>query len=431
MAILNTGHTKPTLKSKNAATQDSPVYEEVSVVSVRDRYNNYPSEGLTPERLSRIFKEADSGNITRQAELFSEIEEKDPHLGSILQIRKAQTARLGWEILPASDSQLDVQIAQSAKEMFDYIENFEDALMDMLDAIGKGFSVLEILWSYSEGKVWIDNLKWVNQKRFTFFSKETILPLPNLITDSEPIYGEQLPPNKFVIHKYRSRSGILPRAGLLRPCAYMYLFKTYGIKDWVVYNELFSVPMRIGKYKSGAGKGEIEALKQAVFNLSVDSAAVISDNTLIELLESKINGNSSAFNDFISFCDKSMTKAILGHTAAVESMQGKLGSEQEAQNVRQDLLESDAVALAKTIKTYIITPWVKFNFGPNIGIPKFRFNFEDKDDLEKTANTYKTLVSMGFTEISTNHIYEKFGIPKPIEGEKTLGDNALKKTNNR
>ncbi|MBF0520574.1 MAG: DUF935 family protein [Nitrospirae bacterium] len=427
MAILNTGQTKPAQKSKkvnNPTAQNTPVYEEISVVSVRDRYNNYPSEGLTPEKLSRIFKEADAGNISRQAELFSEIEEKDSHLGSILQIRKAQVARLGWEILPASDSQQDIQIAQSAKEMFDYIENFEDALMDMLDAIGKGFSVLEILWGVSDprrkGQAYIENLKWVDQKRFTFFSKDGILPLPNLITDDEPVYGEMLPPNKFVIHKYRSRSGILPRAGLLRPCAYMYLFKSYGIKDWVVFNELFSVPMRIGKYKSGTGKGEIEALKQAVFNLSVDSAAVISDNTLIELLESKINGNSSAFNDFISFCDKSMTKAILGHTAAVESMQGKLGSEQEAQNVRQDLLESDATALAKTIKTYIITPWIKFNYGPNIGIPKFRFNFEDKDDLVKTANTYKTLVDMGFTGISTNHIYEKFGIPKPLDGEKTL-----------
>ncbi|MEO5355785.1 MAG: DUF935 domain-containing protein [Nitrospirae bacterium YQR-1] len=397
-----------------------PVFDEIAVAGVRQRYNSYPSEGLTPEKLSRIFKEADLGNISKQAEIFLEIEEKDTHLGSVLQIRKAQVAGLRWEILPASESQQDVEIARAAKEMFDYIDNLEDALIDMLDAVGKGFSVLEIMWSISENQVWIDTLKWIDQKRFTFSSKDGILSTPNLITEKEPIYGEVLTANKFVIHKYRSRSGILPRAGLLRPCAYMYLFKNYGIKDWVVFNELFSVPMRIGKYKSGATQNEIDVLKQAVFNLGVDAAAVVSDNTLIELLESRINGNSSAFSDFISFCDRSITKAVLGHTGAVESTPGKLGGEREAYGVRHDLLESDAVALAKAIKTCILTPWVMFSFGPEAGIPKFRFNFEDEEDLEKTAKTYKTLVDMGFKDISTNHIYEKFGIPKPKEGEKTL-----------
>lgn len=62
-----------------AATQKSkPDTREIAVATVRDKYSSYPSNGLTPERLARILKEADQGDIYRQAELFEEIEEKRP-----------------------------------------------------------------------------------------------------------------------------------------------------------------------------------------------------------------------------------------------------------------------------------------------------------------------------------------------------------------
>ena len=49
-----------------------PDVRELAVVQVRDRWSGYPSNGLTPERLARIFREADHGDMLRQAELFEE-----------------------------------------------------------------------------------------------------------------------------------------------------------------------------------------------------------------------------------------------------------------------------------------------------------------------------------------------------------------------
>jgi phage gp29-like protein len=245
---------------------NKPILEEVAIQTIRDRYASYPSQGLTPERLATIFKEADQGDVTRQAELFEEMEEKDLHLLGVLQTRKLAVGGLDWEVLPASDSAEDKRIAAAAKEMLEYIENFEDALKDTLDAIGKGFDVQEIIWDMSEGQVWAKELKWIHQRRFTFNSPTVLLEHPRLLTDENPIWGEDLLPHKFIVHKYRARSGATARGGLLRPCSYMYLFKNYDIKDWVIFNELFSVPMRVGKYKPGAGAEEKEALKRAVFN---------------------------------------------------------------------------------------------------------------------------------------------------------------------
>ncbi len=401
---------------------NKPILQEVAVSGVRDRYDSYPSQGLTPRRLAAIFKEADQGHLDRQAELFGEMEEKDLHLGGILQTRKLAVSGLNWDILPASESAEDKKIAAAATEMIEYLENFEDGILDMLDAIGKGFAVQEIMWDMSEGQVWAKELDWVSQRRFTFGKPDgLLLKTPKLLTDEQPIWGEDLLPNKFVLHKYRARSGATPRGGILRPCAYMYLFKNFDIKDWVIFNELFAVPMRVGKYKPEAGQPEKDALKKAVFNLGVDAAAVISDNTLIEILETKLRGDSQTFTALAEFCDRAMSKGVLGHTGSAESTSGRLGGEDASENVRQDLKEADAKSVEKTVKMQILAPWVLFNYGPGKGVPIFKIHYETDEDLEKVAKVYGILVKdAGFEGIPESHIHDRFSIPVPEKGEKTL-----------
>ena len=70
------------------------VYRDIGLHRARDYRledvykRQYPSNGLTPVRLAEIFREADTGDVMRQMELFEEMEEHDPHLFSQLQTRK-------------------------------------------------------------------------------------------------------------------------------------------------------------------------------------------------------------------------------------------------------------------------------------------------------------------------------------------------------
>jgi phage gp29-like protein len=407
-----------------------PILQQVAVQSIRDRYSEYPSHGLTPGRLAAILKEADQGYIIRQAELMEEMEEKDLHLGSELQKRRLAVAGLKWEVLPASDDPQDKTIADEARTMIGNIENFEEKIFDMLDAIGKGFSVMEIMWDISEGQVAIKDLEWIHQKRFTFsgpqqqVGSETIWPLlsvPRILTDAEMIYGEELLPNKFIYHRHKSRSGYPSRGGLIRACAYMYLFKNYDIKDWLTFNDLFSVPMRVGKYKSGANDKDIEALKQAVFNLGVDAAAVISDSTIIELLEAATRTNSGGFKELADFCDDAMSKGILGHAGSSHGTKGSLGGiDKTVQEVRQDILEFDAKVVSSPLRSQALGPWVMYNFGPGRKPPKLRLHAEADEDLKSVADTYGVLIQAGFDQIPVSHIQDRFDIPKPVDGEPTV-----------
>ena len=49
-------------------------------------------------------------------------------------------------MIPFGDEPLDKEIADFIEEQLNGIKSFEDMENDLLDAIGKGFAVSEILW---------------------------------------------------------------------------------------------------------------------------------------------------------------------------------------------------------------------------------------------------------------------------------------------
>ena len=145
-----------------------PETRELSAVSLVERWSTYPSSGLTPNRLAGIFREADQGNVYRQMELFEEMEEKDAHLTAILQTRKMAVLSKDYEVMPYSEATEDKEIAALVGEIVYAIPNLEEAFLDLLDAIGKGFALSEILWEVADGVAKVPELRWIPQKKVVF-----------------------------------------------------------------------------------------------------------------------------------------------------------------------------------------------------------------------------------------------------------------------
>ena len=142
----------------------------VAVGDVNDKFSDYPSNGLTPRRLARIFREADEGNVRAQMELFEEMEEKDTHLFSQMQTRKLAVTGLDWEVQPFSEDEIDKEIADFIDEQLKGIENFDEVLIDMLDAIGKGISIMELAWTVEDGRNVIEDIEYVHPKKLVWDS---------------------------------------------------------------------------------------------------------------------------------------------------------------------------------------------------------------------------------------------------------------------
>lgn len=236
--------------------------------------------------------------------------------------------------------------------------------------------------------------------------------LPGSILRASP-----LPDNKFIVHKYKAKSGHPSRAGVLRIVSWMYLFKNYDLKDWVSFCEVFGMPLRLGKYDASASDADKAALMEAIIQLGTDAAGIVPSTTTIDFIESNKQSSAEIYEKLARYCDEQMSKAVLGQTLTSDSGSGSYAQSKTHNEVRKDLTAADANALENTLRRDLIRPLVEFNFGPGTPIPTLQFQTEDADDLKETSEIYRTLACDMGLEIPKRHLYKKFGIPKPEHGE--------------
>ena len=400
---------------------DEPVRVRIAARDVNDRFSTYPSVGLNPVRLASILREANDGNVRRQMELFEEMEEKDPHLFSQMQTRKLAVTGLEWEVQPSTKEPEDQAISEFVSEQLTALEGFDAAMFDMLDAIGKGISVLEIEWDVdAEGHDIIRSLEWIHPKKLVWDFEKEVLKRRVYKFQSDCDCEILLPLYYEYVHKYKAKSGHESRAGVMRIIAWMYMFKNFDLKDWVAFSEVYGMPLRLGKYDASASKEDRKQLMDAIYTMGTDAAGIIPTSADISIIESNKTTSADIFEKFARYADEQMSKAILGQTLSSDSGGGSYAQGKVHNEVRHDLTVADAKSLAETIRKDIIQPLVLYNFGPDAKIPLFVFNSNETDDLKVTAEIYKTLICDMGLSIPVDHVYKKFSIPKPEKGEAVL-----------
>ncbi len=385
--------------------------------TVLNRWSNYPSFNLTPERLRAILWQADQGYMRYLMELFGEMEEKDGHLACLLQNRKLAVTGLPREIQPASKDAKDQEIAQFVEEQLLAIPDFNDDLGDLLDAVGKGYSATEIHWEYQGKRAVVADLEWIEPKCVSFVNSKT----PLIITETNGA-GMAPPPWKIIFHRYRGRSGDICRGGMLRPCTLAYLLKSFNFKFWAIFNEVFGMPLRVGSYENTASQADRDALKAALKSIGSDAYAVISKNTMIEFVEAAkaAGGKVLPYEVLIQVVNREMSKAILGQTLTTDSSPGSgtlAGSAHE--NVRQDIVLADALSLAAVLRDQLVRPLVGFNWGWDAPLPTVVLVHQEAIDFKDETEGVKNLVESGLP-IGVNHCYKRYGIPPPEKDEEIL-----------
>ena len=159
---------------------------------------------------------------------------------------------------------------------------------------------------------------------------------------------------------------------------------------------------------------------EAIVSLGTDAAGIVPTSTMIEFIESQKTTSVEIYEKLARYCDEQVSKAILGQTLTSDSGGGSYAQSKTPHEVRHDLTVADAKALAVTIRRDIIRPLVEFNFGMDADIPLFGFSCHEVEDQKEVAEIYRTLVCEMGLDIPKSHIYKKFNIPKPEEGNETV-----------
>lgn len=402
------------------ADRKAPERRPLAVAPVLDSFRDYVADGLTPERLATVFKQADSGDVSRQASLFEQLEERDAHLLCERDKRKNVILDLDFKVVPASDNARDVRVAEFVEDFLDDLADWDDVQVSLQDAIGKGYSSFELFWDVSEGQAVVEKFEFIEQKRFVFTDGKGLLRRwPRLLTDAD-LMGVEIPAWKVLFHNYGGKSGSPTRSGIYRVAAWMVLFKNYSIKDWVIFCELFGMPLRIGRYEQGATEGDRSALAAAISSLGSDAAGIISKSTEIEFIQTAKTAQGDLWKLLASFCNGEMSKAILGQTLTADvDGKGSYAASKTHNEVRLDLLRSDGRALAATVRSQLIRPLVGFNFGWDTELPKYRSIFDEGEDLGAKATWIGELIDRGMP-VGVSYMREQFSLPEPEEGEEIL-----------
>lgn len=384
-------------------------------------FASHPSRGLTPAKLARILEAAEQGDSRAQHELFMDMEEKDAHIFSEMGKRKRALLEVDWDIVPPRNaSAAERKLAGYAKELLQDIPNFEDVILDALDGIGHGFSCQEIEWEML-GKEWMP--KQLSHRPQAWFQTDTATRTEIRLRDAS-LDGQALQPFGWITHVHKAKSGYIARAGLHRVLSWPYLFKNYSVGDLAEFLEIYGLPLRLGKYQAGASDEEKSTLLRAVMSIGHDAAGIIPEGMAIEFTEAA-KGASDPFEAMISWCERSQSKAILGGTLTSQA-DGKtstnaLGKVHE--NSLETLIKSDAKQVGGTFTRDLVYPLLALNKGgvdDRRRLPRFKFMFDDSEDLGVLAEALPKLVAVGM-RIPADWAHERAGIPQAEEGAEVLG----------
>jgi phage gp29-like protein len=123
--------------------------------------------------------------------------------------------------------------------------------------------------------------------------------------------GVELQPFGWFRHQAKSRSGYAGTLGLVRTLVWPFIFKNYSVRDFAEFLEIYGLPMRVGKYPTGATSREKSTLMQAVMDIGRRAGGIIPMGMALEF-QSAADGQADPFQAQIGWAERSMSKAILG-----------------------------------------------------------------------------------------------------------------------
>lgn len=182
-------------------------------------------------------------------------------------------------------------------------------------------------------------------------------------------------------------------------CGYGYLYEVafYEIvaRNVLTQNldttEVYGSPMRVGKTNKSAEDPERAVFEQGLASMGNLGYIVMDANgDDVQLMESKSLGNGyKIYESLEGRVEKKISKIILGHSDALDSVPGKLGASQgggvsPAQMAMDDVCTKDMTSMKKNVNNILIP---KLN---NLGLmfpPELEWEFDNDEEEKETRRT--------------------------------------------
>lgn len=272
----------------------------------------------------------------------------DAHLDAVKNKRFASITSRAWTIDGSKGDQ------KKAKFVEEYLWNIDlrNVISQMLEAIGFGYAVHEIVWNTVQtdlGTLILPTaIKDRKQEWFKFDSDSKLLLQTN---DGS---RREMPKRKFLVTRNRPTTANPYGNAVYSRCFWPLAFKKGGLKFWMLFVEKYGMPKAIGKVPPTATEKEQQNFLKMLAGLVRDAVAVIPQTGSVELLEAG-STNANPHKAIVDWADQAMSKAWLGETLTTEqtSSGGTQAMATVHNDVRADLALDDAAMIESSINQLI------------------------------------------------------------------------------
>lgn len=351
---------------------------------------------------------------------------QDEQIKMALTTKKNIVLSSGWTIEPASPEQADLDIAEFVEKSFDQLDGtVEDFLKDTMMAYDYGFSVAEKVWTVFEtgppeirGKWGYQKLKSKDPEDFEFVTDQFGNLKPDglvLTVDSM----KNLPIDKFVIYTYQKEFSNYYGTSDLRAAYRAWWAKDNIIKLQNIFIEKFAIPPIIGRTRS---KQEVTTALDIIKNFQASTAIAFPTGTVeLELIETT-HRLADIFIPAIEWYDRAISRAILVGDRLVAA--GETGAYSQAEvhfKVFKAVAKDMRLGLEETVMyEQVIRPLVAINFGPDVLVPRFKFNAITDEEKIEQVKVYGDLIQKGAltkTLDGENYIRQVLSLPEIEESD--------------
>jgi phage gp29-like protein len=374
--------------------------------------DEHPEHGLTARRVVAIFGEAEAGDPRQQAFLFDGLIKRDGHLHHCFAQRAESITGKEWLMVPGDDKPDSVAAATAMTDVL-RDTNMQELFEHQLKAVAHGWSGTEIMWERRDGVTRPYWFKSVPHHQFVFDGYNT----PRVLTQKAPRDGEELTPGKWVYSRmtgHRTAS-----AGLMRIATWHSLFKTMGVRDWVVLLEKFGMPYITGTYADGTDDQTKRTMDQLVAAFGREGAAVFHESAKIVVQQFQ-NSDPMAHLRMADFQNSELSKLIKGSILTTE--QGGIGSYAQAAvhaDQSHNLVQADQQRLQEAFYRDVCRPFMVYN-GLVGATPRLKIRVVRTVDPEQRMKQFVSALTELRLPLDADQVREEFDLKTPSGPKDTL-----------
>jgi len=392
-----------------------------------------------PETLGWLLEEGARGNLVLQNELFNTMEDTWERLRSNLNKLKHAVSKLPFNLQPWTEKGHNP--SSSALEKASFVEhvlhnqkaatwegqhNFHGTIYELLDAVARGVSVLEIDWTISDGRYVPTGTRRVPWSCLGF-------PQPSNVQTSQPsnpgelrLFPDRDPnnprrfaayPHKFLVGVYHAKSGPIAETAQLRSLAHLWLGRMLGW-EWMTHKaELFGLPIRWATYDPSAPQTQIGQIADMLRNMGSAAWGAFPAGTDLQIQSGNTPGVAGAAEPterLMFLADRACDLLFLGQTlTSREGDKGSYALGSVHREVELDLYENYAAYVIDVINNQLIPSIIELNWGDSTELPFLEVELDRPEKDQRMAERDKILFQEMGLPVSKQWLYDRHKIPAP------------------